>query len=327
MRGRKISFFCATLLLSFLLKSNFARSGKRATGRATYDRSLARKVNLLVSQQNLGHHSFHHWLRTHITEYLKGGVHTTHYSDGILFVVGVEYGAEIEEYVQKGWKIHAVEPNPAYLEALSHKCVPSNCTLTKCAAGELNSQEVTLNYQGSAFTSCMVKLQDIETGHITSLSIDVQGNELSVLKGSYGLLNAKKVDMIFSEYQPGENCESLLHFLHSSNYVLFDTLWYGQNSLSDELENVQFDWGDRTSISIHEYCKSTSFVNEFYSAPYREDGDKQRLLDQTFRWLQNDIIAVRSDLLDSDFLRFLANVSAICGQTVCESSRVIKFRR
>ena len=298
-------------------------------GYPTPDMFVSREVFLLISKQNLGHLSFHHWLRTHITEYLKGASPTSDSrkvsADGTLVVVGVEYGAEIDEYIQRGWKTRAVEPNPAYFEALSHKCVPSHCTLTKCAAGDFDSQLVTLNYQGTDFTSCMVKLQDIENDHINTLSIDVQGNELSVLKGSEELLNARKIDIVFAEYQPGENCEHLLDFLHSHDYVLFDTLWYGQNSMSNELENIRFDWEGQNSIDIHDYCKLTSFVNDAYSAPYQKTRVEHALLEQSYRWLQNDIIAIRRDLLNMAFVSFLANVSSRCGETSCESPRVLKI--
>ena len=285
------------------------------------------QVNLLISNQNLGHLSFHNRLRTDITEYIKGesplSASRIVPADGTIVIVGVEYGSEIDEYMKRGWKTHAVEPNPAYHDALSHKCTPGHCTLTKCGAGDFDSQLVTMSYQDMNFNSCMVKLQDIENDHIHALSLDIQGNELSVLKGSEQLLNTSKIDIVFAEYQPGTNCEHLLYFLQSHSYVLFDTLWYGQNSESGELENAKFDWGGENSIEIQEYCKLTSFVNERYYGPYQNHGNIHALL--KYSWLQNDIIAIRSDLLDLSFFQFLSNLSNQCVEKSCESSRILKI--
>lgn len=291
------------------------------------DEDTDKNVQFLLSAQGFGHYEFHNGIRTLIMEFHKSRLKKAREPPGLNVVVGVEYGSEIDEYTKKGWHTLAVEPNPVFHAILERKC-QATCKLNKCGAGEFDATGVPMAYQGDVFQACTVQLDQIIKTKVESLSIDIQGLELNVLKGSKRLLRERQIDVIFAEYQPGIICKNLLEFLSFNGYVLFDFLWYGQAVASRHPEYVRFDTNKSMSMDIENYCKLASFTSANYSAHYGLEHDSHRSARQ-YMWLQNDIVAVHRAVFDAEFADFLSNLRQLqCGRAFqCSTPAVhdIKF--
>ena len=279
-------------------------------------------VHQALSSQNLGHIEFHKGLRTSIVAHLKAKQvsQTTTENAGLNVVVGVEYGAELDEYASLGWRALGIEPNPVYHASLGRFAVRGDdvISINTCAAGSKSSTDnVTLVYKGRPFTApCEVALDDIITEHVDSLSIDIQGAELSVLEGAADILSTGQVNVIFAEYEPGLSCEKLLSFLSASGHVLFDSLWYGLKYGSEVPDYVRFNMSGK---NITSYCQAASMASRGYAESYGTPVNKEHF---SYTWLQNDIIAIPAELVSNDTLHFLSTLSSRCGYEFDCSSRV-----
>ena len=95
--------------------------------------------------------------------------------------------------------------------------------------------------------------EEVENSHWMLLKIDVQGHELSVLKGGSKLLQSGKVPVVIFEYTPSHlrssgvsSPQTLLDYIQSFGYDCFDLQWnpregrgFGTSSLS-KLSNGDF---------------------------------------------------------------------------------------
>lgn len=114
----------------------------------------------------------------------------------VVAVVGVEWGREVQEFAERGYRVHAVEPLPqfvSYLSRLIEKNSKWDVRLSPIAAvAKRGMGNITLEYdnvEGSAIVQTGV-LDDVVDADVQLdvLSVDIQGDELEVLLGATELL-------------------------------------------------------------------------------------------------------------------------------------------
>lgn len=136
-------------------------------------------------------------------------------------VVGVEYGQEVHMLASTGYIVYAFEPirfffdklqnamrqNRQYFEscqtygnvksgyAKERHCPEKkwNIIAHQVAIGSDNNGNISLSYKEQNAWVPRARLDHYITEELTVLSIDIQGNELDVLKGSAELLKKKKI--------------------------------------------------------------------------------------------------------------------------------------
>lgn len=141
-------------------------------------------------KQRLSHIAFHH---PFVKETLARMVSKP--GEASIAVVGVEWGAEVMQFANLGYKVYAFEPMTRYVSYLKGRVSAHkdwNVSVIQIAAGKGDVGNITLNYhtEGQDVTEVVRtgKVDDHIREEVAVFSLDIQGNELDVLQGSPQLL-------------------------------------------------------------------------------------------------------------------------------------------
>ena len=275
---------------------------------------VERHVHSHIARQCIGHLEFRNGFRTAIIEHARDTA-----KDSPIVVVGTAEGYELLDYTRLGLRSISFEPNPVYFDELKDMANRSHglVDLHLCGAGEKRASEVKLTYR-HAFSGCLMTLDDVIDEHVLALSIDVQAsNEVKVLRGAKELLAKRGIDVIFAEYNPGDPCVELLELLADHDYFLFDFLWYGNPlSSSETLFGIYHPTDFRRKEADPAQPKS---IVDYCHDALKAEG--------SYRWLQNDVVAIHSSFIDDDFIEFLSTATKMCGkQFLCDDMNLFLTR-
>lgn len=115
----------------------------------------------------------------------------------VIVVVGVEWGTEVEYFANKGYAVYAFEPLSRFVKHLQATLKQNpqwNVTVLPVAAGSTRDAFVQVTYPNANITEYVkaATVDDYVHDEVTVLSIDIQGNELDVLKGCTALIKREK---------------------------------------------------------------------------------------------------------------------------------------
>jgi FkbM family methyltransferase len=160
-----------------------------------------------------------------------------------------QYTLVASDIVGPSGSVHSFEPQPDTFELLQHNVETNKLTnvhLNRCALGETCSNaELYLacpdnvgqssfrrphNYSGKAVTVNCRTLDDYADEHgiqVNVIKIDVEGAELSVLRGATKILSASVKPCLIVEFweefqqECGSSCAEMVYFLNAHGYKLF----------------------------------------------------------------------------------------------------------
>ena len=274
----------------------------------------------------LGHMEFHHGLGNLLTAFLAHSIGSASKNMPVV-IVGVEYGAEIRQISEMHLNVVAFEPNPQYFPALDHLHEELQSSerggmmkLVKCGASFSNAVDVDMSYQNKPFTGCLTRVDEHVRTSVLVMQIDVQGNELDVLKGADKLIRGNNVASIVAEYQP-HNCLDLMLFLTDRNYILFDFLWFGSVDGGSTTYHASTNKEVLGSIPTHELSvRASPRITHIES--YCADAIAAKS-SGGWLWLQNDVVAVHASFVNEALLKDFANIVRLCYITIDCSERDI----
>lgn len=215
------------------------------------------------------------------------------HKSGVVVVVGVSHGAEVLRFGSLGWRCFAFEPMPNFVEnlriKLSKQIPPYDVQVYQIAASDYKSEEATFQVVNKGVEEYVyadrVDNYIPDSVDISVLSVDIQGTELTALKGSTKFL--PRVRSLWVEVQSCSNrTEPLLRMLNE-RYVLFDFVPWGRykrqpdGNWPNKMENFMFD-SERPS-EIGEYSR---WLCEMET--------------RSFQWLQTDVLAIKRTLFEEE---------------------------
>lgn len=292
----------ATTLLTWAAVLSLLRATSAAPPSEEVHRSFRPgHVSPLLYVQSLSHFAFH-------AEVLQKTL-ANPYSPSRVAIVGVEYGRDVAHFARSSYDVIAVEPLPTYvshLRSLIRDHPDWSITLHAVAAGNPSgsSQNVTISYgENVEKTVPLRKLDDLVKGENRSLavlSIDIQGDELDVLRGAKAILRNGAVQTVWVEgIACNDKVKEVLKLLDRSNYAIMDFVPWGRPKQQKDTD------GPPKTID------SFVFSND---RPSKFDDYLQWMCDarkKSFKWLQTDFVAVHRDVLE-DVLSTLLNLADVC---------------
>lgn len=171
-------------------------------------------------------------------------------STGIMVDVGAHFGSTLKPYLQRGWRVVAVEPDSSKWDKLASIGAGKNFSLHRDAVGETDqstakfytSPESTgiaslIPFRESHRLSGNVRvrslrsiLRDESIDQIDYLKIDTEGMDFSVLKGfPFESIRPKVILTEFDELKTlgsGHDFRALGNLLVSFNYTVFLSEWH-----------------------------------------------------------------------------------------------------
>lgn len=163
---------------------------------------------------------------------------------GAVGVVGVEYGAEVLMFANEGYTVYAFEPMPLYYNRMAGFIRKNHKTSAKglgrnwdvhlhhIAVGSQRNGSLKLKYRSEAEyeqTNVGVgRIDDYIKQELVTLSVDIQGNEVDVLRGAMRLINEEGVRSLWIEIFPCNKRVLEVFQLLDQKYVLFDFVPWGR---------------------------------------------------------------------------------------------------
>lgn len=253
------------------------------------------KLNDALWKQGLSHLGFHQ-----IAAKLRLAKLVRKYNR--VCVVGVEYGEEVLKMADAGYEVHAFEPLSKFYDNLLRtisKHTRLNVQLYKMAAGE-SAGEFNLSYGNEAVeTVHLGRIDEHVLGGLDVLSVDIQGNELDAVLGARRLLEQSRVRSLWVEIGAcNPKTRPLLHLLDQLGYIVFDFVPWGQPKLAGN------------STSLHEMPHSADLGLDTRPTGFDEYYNWMCLVkERHFEWLQNDILAIRREIVTPQIMLRLSSLS------------------
>jgi len=211
---------------------------------------------------------------------------------GTVAVVGVQYGNEVVSFAKAGYEVHGFEAMDHYYQYLLKRTItwPHVYIYHVAAGSRTGGKKEQVNYFTKTSNVSYARLDDYLSGkEIDVLSVDIQGNELDVLKGA----SKVKVRSYWIETGCNPKNELMLALLAKSGYIMFDFVPWG----SHKSGNIEV--GER--ININRWQNRPGRYMEYLSwiCATQKNG---------YHWLQTDILAVRKDVVTDRFLEQLSTI-------------------
>lgn len=230
-------------------------------------------------------------------------------TDYTVIIVGVEYGKDFLFFCEMGSVVHGVEALEKFSKALGPFEVKNRCKIHNVALSDGNKDTMEVNYSGTKGNAKAMPLdslfaRSIEKIHL--LTVDTGGrdggNEFEVLSGGTKIVG--KASVIFVEISACSPSNlKLLDLLHSHGFILFDHIWYGLPNNEHVL--------NKTRISQHElkYDRPLDFESYVRDFCFRKE--------QSYQFLQTDIIAIRNAKVTSSVFSLLGLAMNHCKSFPC----------
>ena len=302
----------ASLLLALLLISQ--ADGKhdismsdQPSGRLT---KLSGLVNDHLSAQHIHNTAFHRGIKALLAAMVTNEQVA---SKKVAVVVGVEYGADIEAFLNMGFSVVGFEADRQRYPHLEHMSVRTRgrAHVHLCGASD-QPGKMNITYYNQVFEACLVRIDDYVSTSVSVLSVDIQGQEGLALQGSKRLIQRHGVDMMWVEIDP-DTCEPITQFLHDMGYILWDRVWAG--SVTPSATHVfnrslsPFEWELNQA-----HLSAATFPNrriQSYCARARELMSRG-----LFQWVQTDIIAIHSSAMRRSYVKIMKTFHLWCGSHV-----------
>jgi FkbM family methyltransferase len=218
---------------------------------------------------------------------------------GVMVDVGAHFGESLSPYLERGWKIHAFEPDPTNRKRLKQNVEGKNIQLYECAVSDREDDGVAFfaspesdGISGlSAFrethhqvdtvrlTTLTRVLSEANESKVDYLKIDTEGHDLFVLRGFPW--SRIQPDVVMCEFEDsktiplGYNYIKIGDYLLGKGYIVFLSEWfpikrYGANhkwrqwrSYPCQLQDKN-GWGNLVAFKIgHDISKIDSFLKRF----------------------------------------------------------------
>lgn len=224
-----------------------------------------------------------------------------------VIIAGVEYGAEVIEITKTGLHVVGFEPNPffsEYLDTLNH----DRFTLVHAGVNDVAAENISLTYQGKTFFANITTIDTVIKRPVLSIQVDTNTvDPARVLKGAEELITKHGVPIIVAEFEIHQ-CIDLLSFLTEQGYFVFDFLWIGGTATYNDSDNMKItpfrpdkperligrdvaDW--RKALPVNDYCATVVAMKPSFG----------------LSWVQNDIVAVHSSVMNAELLSFFDSIS------------------
>lgn len=171
------------------------------------------------------------------------------YTGGVMFDVGAHYGYSLARFAERGWEIHAFEPDPRNRAVLERQFGgKSNVQIIPVAASDASGElPLYISDESSgisslapftdshvyASTAKVIRLADYVREHnvtrIDFLKIDVEGFEQNVLQGLEWAIKPKVIVLEFEDsksYPLGYSWRDLAEDLVDGGYDVVVSEWY-----------------------------------------------------------------------------------------------------
>jgi len=221
-------------------------------------------------------------------------------------VVGVEYGEEVLQLARHGYTVHAFEPMTPFHDSVKEisKNERLKVHMHKMAAGSDRNGTMDVEYrtdiQHINETVPRGRIEDYVHGELDVLSVDIQGNELDVLKGAQRLFESDGVRSLWLEIFPCSDKVAEIFDMLKEDYVIFDFVPWGEANDEYGFGSTGISFAEMTDLKL---WKSRPKNPENYLDWFCETRTKH------FKWLQSDILAIRRDLVTEDVIEKLSLVS------------------
>lgn len=272
---------------------------------------LSGLVNDDLSAQHIHTTAFHRGIKGLLAAMVSDGQVA---SKRVAVVVGVEYGMEIEVFLNMGFSsvvgFEADRHRYPHLEQMSVR-TGGRAHVHLCGASD-QPGKMNITYGNEVFEACLVRIDDYVSTSVSVLSVDIQGQEGMALRGAKRLVHQHGVDMMWVEIDP-DTCEPITELLHGMGYILWDRVWAGtvrpsathvfNRSLSPfewELDAAHLSAATFPTRSIQSYCAR---AREIHSRGL-------------FQWLQTDIIAIHSSAMRRSYVQIMKTFHEWCGSHV-----------
>lgn len=219
-----------------------------------------------------------------------------------LAIVGVEWGTDVRQFAESGYHVYAVEPASKYvnnLNGLLEEHPTWNVTVLPFAAGNASGGSMHLTYDNDhvSETVSVHRLEDHISEPLAVLSVDVQGDELAVLQGAERLL--RNVSSLWVELIACNPRNSQLLELIDGSFTVFDFVPWGMPAASSQTSVPN----DRSSFVFNR--RRPSYFSDYLAwiCSSRES---------SYKWLQTDFLAVRTDLVDKVWDKLVTFGKGVC---------------
>ena len=152
-------------------------------------------------------------------------VHTRVENNDVVVDAGAAEGLFSLSIVNRCKKIFVIEPSGLFYESLKktfHRYIPEKVELLNCAIGDIDS-DVEIKDDGISSTIIeskkgTIKMSTLDSlllgkGKISYIKADVEGFEMSLLKGATNIIKSYKPKISIACYHTANDCQAMISFL------------------------------------------------------------------------------------------------------------------